>query len=339
MVYLDNAATTKPKFFKSDYSYLWFNSNASYSFFENDSLDNAEDKIKKCLGVNSGKLLFFRCATEAINWLASKLYPNTISGLSCEHESVAKILGHQAMADNGVNFITHQYVNQITGTIFPIKWIRKDFHESKFFLSDFTAAIGHVEIPDSIDSFCDAVWFSGHKFHAEKGIGCMWISDRLFEFLKGEKGRKNQYGLIHGTLDIPAVCSLADAFSHANMNILQKEEQWEVLSNIIIRDLNNNNIPCEYVADKTKRTHAINALKFFNIYGEALVNYLAEQDIYIGLGNSACSSNKDYSVLNFFDETEKLDNVVRISFDEDTTIHDVKQFISGVVSFNEMFKN
>ena len=98
----------------------------------------------------------------------------------------------------------HQYVNQMTGKIFDIEDIGKyERKQGYFFGCDYTAAIGHVRLPNNADKFCDAIWASAHKFHGPKNQGFIWLSERLFTYLNGNTDPRNNYGLIHGTLDVP----------------------------------------------------------------------------------------------------------------------------------------
>lgn len=328
MSYLDNAATTRPKFRRS-YYYCWLNSNMPYAITEQKHLDMARDIIKNCLHVKSGKVLFFRCATEAIEWLC-----NRIGEVYCskkEHDSVYK-----HMIPNS-NVWAEQFVNQMTGE--TIKYFPLHLHNNDIIISDFTATIGHVEIPSNIEELFDAVWFSGHKFHTEKGIGAMWISDRLATILSASEDPHNQYGLVHGTVDVEGACMIADAMREACKNIETKEMQWHMLSDIILKDLKEAGIECNYVADDKLRTHAINALYLKNINADALAVWLHTHSVYVGVGHSACADNNDYRVLNYYGlSDDEASSVIRVSFDEDTTIHDIKELTEYIIEFNKMFK-
>lgn len=327
MIYLDNAATTKPLFRRTYYS-SWLNSNASYAVTEKNKLDEARETIKECLHVKGGKVLFFRCATEAIDWLC-----NRIGGVYCskrEHDSVYK-----HMIPNS-NVWAEQFVNQMTGE--TIKYFPLHLHNNDIIISDFTAAIGHVEIPNNIEELFDAVWFSGHKFHTEKGIGAMWINDMLATILGASEDPHNQYGFIHGTVDVEGACMIADAMHEACENIETKEMVWSMFSNIILKDLRGAGIECNYVADDRLRTHAINALYLKNINADALATWLHTHGVYVGVGHSACADNNDYRVLNYYGLSDKeAASVIRVSFYKDTTIHDIKTLTEYIIDFYKEF--
>lgn len=335
MIYLDNAATTYPKYSRRDYVEYWFNSNMFYSTDEQTKVQESEDRVKRCLGVKGGHVLWFRCATEAAQWLIRQMGVDETICFDVEHDSVYDECNHHGLLPRSA--VAIQHVNQMTGAIFSFDDIKPN-EPNDFFFSDFTAAIGHVKVPTNLEEVCDAVWFSGHKFHTEKGIGAMWVSDGLFDYLGGTNSPRNQYGFVHGTLDVAGCLMLADAMEHACENIDNKEAEWKMLSDIILRDLQLNDIDCKYIADDQNRTHAINALCINGVEADALANYLALKEIYVSVGHSACADNTDYRVLEAFGCSKKeASEVIRVSFDEDTTIHDVKGLIEAIIDFKRRF--
>ena len=92
MVYLDNAATTVCKFPASAYDDIWGNANAPYKFGLNarQAADECRGRVKKCLGVKGGKVIFCSNASEAVKILCDKLQAYGIA-TACrpyEHDSV-----------------------------------------------------------------------------------------------------------------------------------------------------------------------------------------------------------------------------------------------------------
>ena len=75
MIYLDNAATTQPKFFAKDYAHMaWGNANSDHqtgltSYHE---LEKARERVKKALGLKSVEVLFCSSASQAIQALAHR---------------------------------------------------------------------------------------------------------------------------------------------------------------------------------------------------------------------------------------------------------------------------
>ena len=351
MIYLENAATTEPKFFRSDYKDFWRNSNTPYTKTkEQVELEEAREKIKSCLNVKGGYVLFFRCATEAIQWLASKIYLREVWCSPYEHESVystSSILNEESEPYYNIkckfvdcSLYCHQLVNQITGDVWDIKRAKEKYvsKPNQFFGSDLTAAIGHVVLPNDLEEYCDALWFSGHKFYTEKNVGAMWISDRLGEYLNANKDPKNQYDLVHGTVDVAGACMIADAMKWAN-NCDYANSYYDTLLSLLHNLLSEADIEAyNFCLNEKTRTHAINAIYLPNINADALQTYLASKDIYIGVAHSACAGTNDYRVLETMGyDKETASQTIRVSFGVDSTCEDVKKLADEIKNFHELF--
>lgn len=346
MVYLDHAATSYPtKYFAKDY-YIPGNPNSPYALGlqANQALNEARQRIMDCLGVKSGKVLFCRCATEAVEWLCRRFYNKDliVECTNVEHDSVYDVATNygEVRCLFGSNLFLHQYVNQITGTVYDIENIAKSvINISQFFGSDFTAAVGHYPLPENLDSFCDVVWFSGHKFGCESGIGAIWLSDKLFKYLDGSEDSRNNYGLIHGTSNVSAAVAMSYAMKDAIDGLEDgNDEHWRSLLEYLEIKLLGNRIDCNIVTKNQPKTCAINALYLPNINGNALTQYLSSKSIYISPGHSACAENDDYRVLEAFGLTkEQASQTVRVSFGESTSQADIDALVNGIVEFKNLF--
>lgn len=349
MIYLDNAATTQPIFFRNNYKEFWMNSNTSYTRAKEQlELENAKEKIKSCLGVKGGYILFFRCATEAVEWLANKFCVNEIYCSPYEHDSVFNISDRIMENETQIFFnreeyglYCHQLVNQITGDIWDIKKAKEKFvtKSNQFFGVDLTAAIGHIVLPNDLEEYCDALWFSGHKFYTEKGMGAMWISGRLGEYLGASKDPKNQYNLVHGTVDVPGVCMLADAMKWVSGAVYEYESYYQNLVTELTTALFDNNISSSIISkDISTRTYAINAIYLDGINADALQTYLASKDIYIGTAHSACSGDSDYRILEAMGyDKETASQTIRVSFSVDNVVGEVQSLAYEIKQFKELF--
>lgn len=360
-VYLDWASTAPVRYFAKDY-YVPGNPNSNHAMGlqANQALNEARQKIMDCLGVRSGRVLFCRCATEAVERLCERFklqhYAPAILCSSYEHDGCYNEIdcGYNNHSVNRfIDLITnsksvettrglylHQYVNQLTGTVFPIESIGQQVQSTgAFFGSDFTAAIGHYPLPENIDSFCDSVWFSGHKFGCEPGIGAIWLSDRLFKYLSGSEDSRNEYGLIHGTPNVSGAVAMSIAMRHAVREVKTNNIVWGQLVNYMCTKLLENRV-LHHIQDieNTNKTYAINALYLPNINGDALTQYLSSKSIYISPGHSACADNDDYRVLEAFGLTkQEASQTVRISFGESTTQEDIDALVQGIVEFKNLF--
>ena len=219
MVYLDNAATTVCKFPASVCDDIWSNANAPYKFGRKarELADECRKKVRECLGVKGGKVIFCSNASEAAEILCDRLQAYGIA-TACgpyEHDSVYDLVdidGYQFVHYSDGTAIFQQWVNPVTGIAFDIHSIRQALGNDCFLCMDATAGIGKIELEQEITDSIDAMWFSGHKFHGPKTGGILWISDRLSKALYLSDDSRNEYGLKHGTLDVPSfmatVCAL-----------------------------------------------------------------------------------------------------------------------------------
>ena len=342
MIYLDNAATTVCKFPASAYDDIWGNANTPYKFGLNarQAADECRERVKKCLDVKGGKVIFCSNASEAAKILCDRLQAYGIA-TACgpyEHDSVYDLVdmdGYQFVHYSDGTAIFQQWVNPVTGLIFDIPGIRKSIGNDCFLCMDATAGIGKRFLTQSIVSSVDAIWFSGHKFNGPKTGGILWISDRLSKALYLSEDSRNEYGLKHGTLDIPSfiatTCALEYTINNDIENIWHHAELNDYLSNRA-GDRVTGYQP--YADDQLNATVLIDT----ECNADVLVQYLSSKGIYVGLAHSACSAEADYRVTQAFSiSKETAERCIRVSFSEDNTFEDIDALVDGVKEFKEKF--
>ena len=347
MVYLDNASSTCPKFHVSTYAHYWANPNSPHKLGleANRALNEAKERIKKSLGVKSGEVLFCRCATEAVEWLCKQFHQygdnlytyaspydhDSVTNNCCDVENIEECIEWEYLSRNCIYL--HQHTNHITGTVFDIESIGKQVQSTgAFFGSDITASLGHYSLPDNLDTFCDALWFSGRKINCET-MGAIWLSDRLFKYLGC-----NASHMITGTPNVPGALALADAVEYAVDNVKANAKHWELLTYNMLHQLHRQDIEAKVWNLTEPKTDAINALYLPGINADALVQYLSSKEIYISPGHSACSDESDYRVLEAFGlSKDEASQTVRVSFSEDTTEEEVEALVKGIVEFKNLF--
>ena len=219
MVFLDWASTSPMiRFTAGQYGDHCINPNAAYAYGERKVLMDCEERIKAAIGVKGGHVLYFRCATEAIDWLAERTYELqcTRDFAHSQYEHDASMIGMKLEPNetNDIDFYIHQWVNHVTGEIFNRKTIRSQLPETCKLIVDATAGFGKAKLPSDLDNIADALFMSGHK------IGCpelsfMWLSDNLCKWLGAAKDIRNQWGLHHGSLSVASVMALTDAVEWA----------------------------------------------------------------------------------------------------------------------------
>ena len=343
MVYLDNAATTVCKFPASAYDDIWGNANTPYKFGLNarQAADDCRERVKKCLGVKDGKVIFCSNASEAAKILLDRFYVENFKTYCWlyEHDSV-----YDNVETHGYSKTTHhsnrtaifqQWVNPVTGIVFDIPGIRKALGNDCFLCMDATAGIGKRILTQSIVSSVDAIWFSGHKFNGPKTGGILWISDRLSKALCLSDDSRNEYGLKHGTLDVPSFIATTYALEYTFSNSIDNIWHYAELNDYLSNRAGNRVVSSkQYTNDQLNATVLIDT----GCNADALVQYLSSKGIYVGLAHSACSAEADYRVTQAFGiSKETAERCIRVSFSEDNTFNDIDALVNGIKEFKEKF--
>ena len=345
MVYLDNAATTVCKFPASTYDDIWGNANTPYKFGLNarQAADECREKVKECLGVKGGKVIFCSNASEAAKILCDRFYTHSLNNCMTvcgpyEHDSVYDFVdlhGYQFVHHNDCTAIFQQWVNPVTGVIFDITGIRKAIGNDCFLCMDATAGIGKCVLTQSIVSSVDAIWFSGHKFNGPKTGGILWVSDRLSKALYLSDDSRNEYGLKHGTLDVPSFIATTHALEYTINNDVENIGRHAELNDYLSNRAGDRIVgfqPC--ASGQLYATVLIDT----GCNADALVQYLSSKGIYVGLAHSACSADADYRVTQAFGiSKETAERCIRVSFSEDNTFEDIDALVDGIKEFKEKF--
>ena len=340
MVFLDYASTCPiVKFSSKQYDGFYCNPNAAYAYTERKVLMDCEERIKAAIGVKSGHVLYFRCATEAIEWLVRDIFGRAHS----PYEHDACTLGVEIAPDKVVaaDFYIHQWVNHITGEIFDLKTIRSQLPETCKLIVDATAGFGKTKLPSDLDNIADALFMSGHK------IGCpelsfMWLSDNLCEWLGAAKDIRNQWGLHHGSLSVASVLALTDAVEWACENGDRVDGHsvrlYVQMNGMLDKARIEHHDVIEYVIERQAYTASINAIRLNGINADALQQFLATRGIYVGVGGSACSAAHDYRVLRAYGLTDcEASEVIRVSFGDETTASDIEALVEGIKEYRRQF--
>lgn len=343
MVFLDWASTSPMiRFTAGQYGNHCINPNAAYSYEERKTLMDCEKRIKAAIGVKGGHVLYFRCATEAIEWF----HRATVERAGCicwrrspyEHDACQFVCETKAnRIPDDIDFYIHQWVNHVTGEIFNLKTIRSQLPETCKLIVDATAGFGKAKLPSGLDNIADALFMSGHK------IGCpelsfMWISDNLCEWLRAAKDIRNQWGLHHGSLSVASVMALTDAVEWACENGDRVDGHSTRLYVQMNDLLDKAGIEHHDVLEHQMFTCSINAIRLNGINADAIQQFLASRGIYVGVGGSACSAVHDYRVLRAYGLTDdETSEVIRVSFGDETTARDIEALVEGIKEYRNVY--
>ena len=343
--FLDWASTSHIVRFPIDTSKQWCNPNAAYAYKERKVLMDCEERIKAAIGANGGHVLYFRCATDALEWLHSEGNKCMMAWAHSPYEHDAAVFGIESKPDElvGADFYCHQLVNQLTGEIHDIKSVHEQllqYDDVPFFICDCTAAIHHISLKAAkVCQYADAVVTSGHKYGC-LDIAFMWIDDRLFNWLGGGNDVRNQWGLKHGSISVGHVLALADAVEWAcDSKRLNDMNNWYMrLFDYLHCELKKAPIDFSVIADMCPSTCAINAIRLNGLNADAIQQYCASKGIYIGVGGSACNTAGDFRVLNAYKLTDtEASEVIRLSFGDETTKDDVDALVSAIAEYKQKY--
>ena len=327
MIYLDNNATTSvaPEVFEAMRPYLttlYGNPSSAHGLGRNmrSAVEQAREQVAKLLGANDpGEIAFTSCGSESDNWaIGGFLEANPdrrhIVTTRVEHEAVRNLCAHLAkfgcevawleVDRNGeldlddlrkalrrnTAIVSVMMANNETGVLFPIEEIGRIVRESSdaVFHVDGVQAVGKIPINLSklpIDLFA----LSGHKFHAPKGVGALYIREgvTLPPFIIGggqEEGRRAGTEAVPNIVALGRACELAREFGgHSQIRALRDRLEDGIRAKIPNARLNG-------TPDREKRLANTANISFEYVEGENIVAMLDEAGICVSTG-SACSSD------------------------------------------------
>lgn len=361
MIYLDNSATTPVDKKVLDamlpyFSGFYGNPSSQYKLgrVAKAAVEKARKQFAKAINAEPEQIFFTSGATESNNIVRRAFYKVNTS--TYEHPSMSlhdaqygKIifnkkhlkLSSSRFDDWGGDYLfSWQYVNSETGEIFPIKEMAEIVHkhQNNYFHSDMTAAFGKVPI-DVKDLDVDFASFSGHKFHAPKGIGVLYIKDpdKFHSDIIGGSQEKN---LRSGTENVPAIVGIGEAAELFNYNPDRNEKHLNMRVEIL-KQLEKK-MPCEYkILAGDNNVPSIISIAVKDVEGEAIMLALAAKEIFVSTGSACHSKSLEASptVKSFYLPPEYEHGVIRISFGDDLTYSDIDYFITELARICGILSN
>ena len=226
--------------------------------------------------------------------------------------------------------VSIMYANNEIGTIQPIEEIAKVCHEKGvIFHTDAVQAVGNVEI-DVKKQGIDMLSLSGHKIHAQKGIGAIYIKRGLVlpNLIYGggqERGKRP------GTENTAAIVGLGRAMEIAVQGIPEKNERVTKMRNRLIDGLLT--IPNTRLnGDREKRLAGNCNISFEGVEGESLLLKLDEHGIMASSGSACTSGSLDPShvLLSLGLKHEVAHGSLRLSINNQNTEEDIDYILEWV---------
>jgi len=360
-IYMDNAATTRvtQPVLEAMLPYLTdiFGNPSSVHGFGRDArraLDAAREQVANALGAKTSEIYFTGCGTESDNWAirgaayARKNKGKHIITSAIEHHAVLHTCEQlekegfevtylpvdeyglvspesleKAMRDDTI-LVTIMAANNEIGTIEPIAELAKIAKaHGALFHTDAVQAIGSIEF-NVKEMGIDMLSLSGHKFHAPKGVGVLYIRSglKIDRLIQGGAQERTQRA---GTENLASIVALGKAIEIAASKV---QEHNEYLKNL--RDHMISRILTEIPATRlnghaTERLPGNVNVSIRYIEGEALLLSLDIKGIAASSGSACTSGSLDPShvLLAIGLPHEIAHGSLRLSLSEDNTMEEV----------------
>ncbi len=361
LVYLDNSATTKisDEVFDSMLPFLkeqYGNPSSIYKLGRNakTAIEKARIQVATAINATSNEIIFTSGGTEADNLAikgvmqnAMKKGKNHIITTNFEHHAVLHVC--QTLEKNGcevtylevdsdglitkeqvetaiketTGLVTIMYANNEIGTIQPISDIGKICrNKGVIFHTDAVQALCNVEI-DVIEQNIDLLSMSGHKIHAQKGVGALYIRKGI-NLLSQMEGGAQEIKKRSGTENVAGIVGFGVAIEKGTNSILQKQEKLlkfrEKLITAVLQ------IPKSRLNGSLENRLCTNTnISFEAIEGEALLLMLDMIGICASSGSACTSGSLDPShvLMAIGLPHEIAHGSLRLSFSDFTTEQDI----------------
>lgn len=323
VIYLDNNATTKidSAVFEAMAPYLtefYGNPSSMHSFGGQVSkaVKVARDHVATLLGAESPEVIFTSCGTEGNNTAiraALAAHPDrkhiittqvehpcvlnvckqlekqgyTVTYLSVNGKGQLDLMELEAAITGNTALVTTMYANNETGTVFPVEQvgaIAKEYGAA--FHVDAVQVAGKLPLTMKTSTI-DLLTISGHKLHAPKGIGALYVR-RGFRFRPFLLGGHQERGRRAGTENVPGIVALGKAAEIANFE-LKYIEREKRLRDRLEKGLLERIPDCEVNGDRKNRLPNTTNIGFKYIEGEAILLSLDQFGVCASSG-SACTS-------------------------------------------------
>lgn len=346
MIYLDNAATTRVSEAAAKAAYQMMREtfgNASslhnLGIVAEEAIDAARAKIARRLGAEKSEITFTSGGSEGNNLAifgaarARRRKGKHIITTAIEHASVLEPM--RRLEDDGFEItrikpdangmitaeqvvsavredtilVSVMTVNNEVGSLLPIGEIAKAVHRKN------PQVLVHT---DAVQAFCklpinvkkadvDLLTMSGHKIHAPKGVGALFVRKgvRIAPYILGG-GQEN--GMRSGTEATPGICAFGVASEAMEDTSDCKAYLCEKLSEI----------PCVKILAKTEAPHIV-SIAIEGYPSEVAMRMLEENEIYVSSGSACSRGHRSYVLEAMGVSSQLIDSAIRISLSNEIT--------------------
>jgi cysteine desulfurase len=323
-IYFDNNATTKVaeevlEEMRPLFCNLYGNPSSMHTFGGQigHKITTARDQVASLLGCDPSEVIFTSCGTESDNAAikgALAAVPNkrkvitsrvehpavltvcrdlensgyTVAEIGVDKQGRIDLEELDKQIDDNTALVTIMYANNETGTVFPIEKIaRMATDRGALFHTDGVQAVGKIPL-NLAESRIDMLSLSGHKLHAPKGVGALYVrkGTRLSPYMLGghqEAGRRA------GTENVPGIVAIGKACELVAKNIEVENTRVKSLRDKLEKAILESCPDCRINGDPENRLPNTANISFEFIEGEAILLMLDKYGICASSG-SACTS-------------------------------------------------
>jgi cysteine desulfurase len=365
MIYLDWNATTPvlPEVLEAMIPYLtseWGNPSSTYKFGSKlkTVIEIARLHVAELIGARSMEIIFTSCATESNNTAinaALKANPRKrhivtsavehssvlnyckaletedyrITYLPVDREGLLKLADLENAIAEDTAVVSLMWANNETGVLFPVKEIGELCRSrGVLFHCDAVQAAGKVKI-DVRAVHADYLSLTGHKFHAPKGIGALYVRRKtpFSPFVQGGHQERNMRG---GTESVPLIVAMGKAAEIAREKLPGYDKKVRPLRDALEEGILNLIPNTELNGHKTQRLANTSNITFHGIESEALLILLDKEEICASSG-SACLADSDepsHVIKAMKQAAVSSTQSIRFSLGEDTSQNEVQKTCS-----------
>jgi len=372
MIYLDNSATTelcesaKSSIVRSLENYGNPSSLHSIGFAANKELTQARGALMRAIFARSGRLIFTSCGSEASNLALlgtaeskSRRTASRIITTDSEHPSVENAMlrleemGFEIVRiptksgkldfdflnsalDKPIFMASIMLVNNETGAVYDVG---KAFSLIK---KKYPAAVCHCDAVQGLfkvkvsptELNADYISISGHKIHAPKGVGALWVSDRIIKerlLVPRIHGGGQELGFRSGTENTIGIFAFAAAAEEGMKQLSSDIQKMSELRAYALKKLAEVSEELKFNLPEKAAPHVL-SVTLPAIKSETMLHFLSSKGICVSSG-SACSShsNKPSASLVAFGLTPfDADCTIRISFSKYNTKEQIDALAASI---------
>ncbi|MEN8190914.1 MAG: aminotransferase class V-fold PLP-dependent enzyme, partial [Thermodesulfobacteriota bacterium] len=309
VIYMDNNATTRvaPEVVEAMMPFLtdcYGNPSSMHNFggMVGRAVEEARDRVAKLLGAHPEEIIFTSCGTEsdstavlsalhtfpenrhvvttrvehpAIKHLCENLdtltgHKHRVTRLKVEADGTLNLDDYREALSEDTAVVSVMWANNETGVIFPIAEMAQMAKERGIlFHTDAVQAVGKIDI-NLAELDIDYLSLSGHKLHAPKGVGVLYVKKGTpyVPFLAGghqEGGRRG------GTENVASIVALGKACELAGQNLVEENNRVKTMRDKLEEGLLSSIPKARLNGHKTGRLPNTTNISFEYVEGEAIL--------------------------------------------------------------------